>query len=243
MLSAPVVAIHQPNFLPWLGYWCKLAASDRFILHDNCPLSRTSGGSFTVRVLGGGEGSKWMRLPVERAPLGTSIDRTRVVEPSSTSLVARLAQRYRRRPYLDELLHVISTASVTSRLATYNGAIVRVIAAALCPHCELLLASDLDEYSPGPSHLATLTAAAGGRTYLSGWGGRKYLPGHLGSWDTAELVLFDAESAARSLLPTHQSPYESIAGRIAERGLSEVRDLLAEVRGRRLEYCSPFSPS
>jgi hypothetical protein len=32
--SRTVVAIHQPNFLPWLGFFDKLARADVFVLLD-----------------------------------------------------------------------------------------------------------------------------------------------------------------------------------------------------------------
>ncbi|HOW19435.1 MAG TPA: WbqC family protein, partial [Phycisphaerae bacterium] len=30
-----IVGIHQPNYLPWIGYFVKIARSDRFILLDD----------------------------------------------------------------------------------------------------------------------------------------------------------------------------------------------------------------
>lgn len=41
------VGIHQPNFMPWLGYFLKMAVSDIFIYHDNVEHSK---GSLTRRT-------------------------------------------------------------------------------------------------------------------------------------------------------------------------------------------------
>ena len=37
-----IVGIHQPSYLPWLGYIHKMYASDLFILHDNVQFSKNS---------------------------------------------------------------------------------------------------------------------------------------------------------------------------------------------------------
>lgn len=61
-----LVAIHQPNFLPWLGFFDKLARADRFIILDSIALQLT-GGNYTnrVRMLINGK-PKWMTVPIER---------------------------------------------------------------------------------------------------------------------------------------------------------------------------------
>ena len=40
MVSSRLVAIHQPNFLPWLGYFDKIVRADVFVILDNVQFSR-----------------------------------------------------------------------------------------------------------------------------------------------------------------------------------------------------------
>ncbi len=40
--STIVVAIHQPNYFPWLGYFTKLFCSDVFVFHDNVKFTKRS---------------------------------------------------------------------------------------------------------------------------------------------------------------------------------------------------------
>ena len=35
-----IVSIHQPNFLPWLGFFHKMAQCDKFIILDNVQFAR-----------------------------------------------------------------------------------------------------------------------------------------------------------------------------------------------------------
>ncbi|NJN35508.1 MAG: WbqC family protein [Saprospiraceae bacterium] len=41
------IAIHQPNYFPWLGYFYKIWASDKFVFHDNVEFTKKS---YTKRV-------------------------------------------------------------------------------------------------------------------------------------------------------------------------------------------------
>ena len=39
MTATPLVAIHQPNFFPWLGYLNKVARADTFVVLDKARAS------------------------------------------------------------------------------------------------------------------------------------------------------------------------------------------------------------
>ena len=56
------VAIHQPNYLPWLGYFYKISQSDAFVFLDDVQCSKNS---FTnrVKILRDGE-ARWLTQPV-----------------------------------------------------------------------------------------------------------------------------------------------------------------------------------
>jgi len=62
MFSSKVVAIHQPNFAPWIGYFHKILKSDVFIFLDHVEYSRRS---FTNRNrIKGPKGATWLTVPV-----------------------------------------------------------------------------------------------------------------------------------------------------------------------------------
>ena len=66
-----VVAIHQPNFFPWLGYFDKIARSDVFIFLDDVQFPKTGGvWSNRVKILIGGE-ARWSTAPIDRSFTGT----------------------------------------------------------------------------------------------------------------------------------------------------------------------------
>lgn len=62
------VAIHQPNYLPWLGYFYKIYLADHFIFHDDIDLNLRSYTKRTlVRKERGEERSQWLIIPIQKS--------------------------------------------------------------------------------------------------------------------------------------------------------------------------------
>ena len=57
-----IVSIHQPNFIPWLGYFYKIYKSDVFVILDNVQFTKNG---FTNRNrIKTPQGENWLTLPV-----------------------------------------------------------------------------------------------------------------------------------------------------------------------------------
>ena len=60
-----ILAMHQPNLLPWIGYFHKMAQSDVFVLLDAVQVPR--GRSYATRTkIKTPDGAKWLTMPVSR---------------------------------------------------------------------------------------------------------------------------------------------------------------------------------
>lgn len=174
-----IVGIHQPNFLPWLGFFDKLASSDIFILLDSVRFSR---GSRTnrVQVLAVTKPT-WLTVPVRRPDHGepliaeASIDDSR---PWRSKALRTLQVSYGSCRGATETLALVEPLILrpTDRLADLNEAAIREIAAALSlGPGKLVRSSELDVAGSGSELLARLVEAVGGTVYLSGAGAGSYL--------------------------------------------------------------------
>jgi hypothetical protein len=56
------IAIHQPNYLPWCGYFYKMAQVDLFVILDDCSFTK-SGVTHRVRIRTP-QGTSWLTVPV-----------------------------------------------------------------------------------------------------------------------------------------------------------------------------------
>jgi hypothetical protein len=175
-----VVAIHQPNFLPWLGFFAKLARADAFVLLDDAQFQK-KGGSWTnrVKLLVAGEPA-WVTVPVDRGYHGVrTIAEMRIREEPRwrEKLARKIAQGYSRAPGLSDAMPIVERVleQQTEQLAQFNETGIRLLADALeLDASKLVRSSTLGVEATGTERLVELTRAAGGDVYLSGDGAAGY---------------------------------------------------------------------
>jgi hypothetical protein len=171
-----VVAIHQPNFLPWLGFFDKMASCDVFVLLDDVQFSR---GTRTnrVQVLVDGR-AHWLTVPTRRdtRPLicDTRIDDSR---PWREKAIRTLRTSYKGRVGFEETIALIEPVirMSTERMADLNERGIRTLADALGIRPRVVKSSAIAVEGASSDRLARLVDAVGGTVYLSGSGGRDYL--------------------------------------------------------------------
>jgi len=175
-----IVAIHQPNYLPWLGYFFKIARAEAFVFLDDVQFSK---GSYTNRVqlLDAGGRLHWLTVPVSVA-LG---DAVAAVRPARPDWPARhwdtIKGFYRQAPAFAAVAPRIRTwfaeLDGTAPLSETNQVLIRAIAEALGFGCRFVRSSVLAVPKPAATddRLVHLTKALSpSATYLSGKGGAKY---------------------------------------------------------------------
>jgi hypothetical protein len=174
-----VVAIHQPNLFPWLGFFHKLASSDVFILLDTVKFSRGQRINRT-EILADGKATR-LTAPVRRVEHGEPVIADAVIDdsrPWRRKAMRTVDLAYRGAPGFVETVELVEPTlfDETSRLATLNERGIRRIKDALgIARPRLVRATDIDVEGAGSDLLARLVEAVGGTTYLSGAGAGGYL--------------------------------------------------------------------
>ena len=176
-LAPPIVAIHQPNYLPWLGYFAKMARADIFVFLDDVQFTK---GGYTNRVQIDGRGeARWLTVPV-RVSLGQRIDEIMPSRPDwrgahldTIATYYRDAAHYR--TVRDWLTQTYEAAPAGS-LAAINRHLIEAAAARLGVAPRLLGSSALDvKGAEATARLVRIVeAVAPGGTYLAGRGGETY---------------------------------------------------------------------
>jgi len=174
------VAIHQPNFFPWLGYFDKIMRSDVFILLDDAQYQKT-GGSWAnrVKLLINGDG-QWVTAPVKRNFHGTRKINEMVFSDKYDwrgKILKTIVTEYKRAYYFDEAFSIIQPLVMNpeANVAEYNIYAIKTLATQIgCP-CRLFFrSSDFSTDLTATERLIELTKHVGGSHYLCGGGAAGY---------------------------------------------------------------------
>ncbi len=170
------VAIHQPQYLPWLGYLDKVDSADLFILLDTVQYKKHEWQNRNrIRTK---DGWQWLTVPIiDRFP--ERIDQVEI-NPSSDwqrKHCQALRLHYGKSPGWEslgpELIALLERP--WARLAELNCAALDL----LCRHLGIttprVLASSLSAREEPTDRLIDLCHAVGGSTYLAGQGGVDYM--------------------------------------------------------------------
>jgi WbqC-like protein len=171
------VAIHQPHYLPWLGYFAKWAAADLFILLDVVQYEKN--GWQNRNRIKTADGARWLTVPVH-APLGTPISEVAIDDSRGwrSRHQRAIEQAYARAPWLAAYRADLAElyARPWTRLAPLAVASATWLARALGITTPVRLASELAVTADDPTgRLVTLCRAAGADTYLAGADGARYM--------------------------------------------------------------------
>lgn len=173
-----IVAVHQPNYFPWLGFFRKMAACDVFVLLDNVQYPRR-GFCNRTRVKSPQGEAVWLTVPVIKGKYTQQINEVKLFEPAQNLKRQSLLLRhfYGRTPYyslLAERLETILTGTWLE-LVSLNIELIKALANLLGISTPILTASSLGGVDRAKSErIITICRELGADTYLSGQGAKAY---------------------------------------------------------------------
>lgn len=175
--SGPRVAIMQPTFLPWLGYFALMQSVDVFVYLDDVQLSRQSWQ--TRNRLKGPHGALTLSLPVARKPSRATIAEAALADRGELRKLRKtIAALLGRAPHfaLVEAVLDAGLARAGEGLCALNIALIEGIAGAAGIGTRRLRATDL---ALGPevrgARLRAICEALGAGEYVSPSGSADYL--------------------------------------------------------------------
>ncbi len=174
-----IVAVHQPNFFPWLGYFVKIALSDIFILLDDVQIQWRGYTRRTKIRRPGNDGTlEWCPVIIPSGYTYADINKIPLDGGMEwrDALCRRLENRYRSGDGFEELFPRVQAwlGNDANNLAAFNTSIIREIIDLLDIKKELNHSSEHIVSSSGSARIVKLMQYFGGNVYLSGRGGNKY---------------------------------------------------------------------
>lgn len=171
-----IVAIHQPQYLPWIGYFDKLDRADVFVLLDNVQYKKNEWQNRNrIRT---SQGWQWITVPV----LYHYPEKIDAVKINNTTDWRRkhlnaLVYNYSKAPFFEEhrLFFEETFSCHWENLVEINVHILQYLNRALGINKEIVLASSLALREEPTERLVDICKHVQADTYLSGKDGAKYM--------------------------------------------------------------------
>ena len=172
-----IVGIHQPNFMPWLGYFYKIYQSDIFIFLDDVQIQKT-GASYTNRVSINNNGkNQYITMPIKRENDRLQINQVKYLDEKwKKKITGTLQASYGKAPFFKEnkdLIFDLINYKADS-VAEYNINFIKNISDKLDFNFKFVKSSDFNITTTSTQRLIDLIKKVNGNIYLSGSGGDNY---------------------------------------------------------------------
>lgn len=169
--------MHQPNFLPWLGYFYKIHLADIFIFLDDVQYIKRSYINRTA-VFSPQSQHHIVSIPTKKHSQGTNINQVMINHEHGTENIHKTLERSygkcRRYATLLELNSKIKNVRDYEKISELNIDLNKYIINELFPGKEILVASSFNIKSQGEQRIIDLMKAIGGNEYVSGTGAKAY---------------------------------------------------------------------
>ena len=175
-----IITIHQPNYLPYLGFFDKMKQSDTFVIYDDAQFNKEDFQHRNkIRIY---HGWKWLTVPVEKKhiPIRKVRIRNELTVKGITwqeSHLKEIRDNYNATSYYalyENHLEAIYTDKY-DKLIDLNMNLINFLKNAFNIKTKIIFASELGFRSQSTERLVDITEALGGDVYLSGPAGRDYL--------------------------------------------------------------------
>jgi hypothetical protein len=175
-----VVTIHQPEHLPWLGFFNKMSMADVYVILDN--VQYVKGNYQNRNRIIGTNGPQWIFVPVNNKGRmeSTILDMTFADETNSTwrkKYLNTLYCSYHKYPYFEKYYAYFEElmAKNYTHLCDFNLDIIFYFAELLEIKPQFIRASELETSGKKSDLVLSICKAVNADVYISGEGGRHYM--------------------------------------------------------------------
>lgn len=173
------VVIHQPDFIPYLGFFHRFLSADLYVALDHVQFVYGSRAWTHRDKIKTPKGSQWLTLSVKKVSRDTAINEVELSGEVDwrTAHMRLLETNYRNAPFFDQIMPSILTlyAQPTARLSDFNLRSIEMVMSLLDVKTPIVLSSSLAPQGAKNELLVDLLKKVGADRYLSGVGSRDYM--------------------------------------------------------------------
>jgi hypothetical protein len=222
-----IVAVHQPQYLPWIGYFHKIDQADVFVLLDTVQFKKNEWQN--RNRIKTAQGWQWLTVPVlyrypqliQEVSINNKVQWQHKHRQAIISNYTKAPHYELLEPFFEEIFSL--SWEIISQL---NIEAVRRLTGILGLDTPLYIASEIGAFPEDPDErLIAITRHFGAETYLAGGGGRGYMD--LNKYDKAgvQVVFQDFRHPVYDQLFGEFEPFMSVIDLIFNHGSESLKIL------------------
>lgn len=178
-----IISIHQPNYIPWIGYFHKIAHSDVFVVFDDIQFPRGKDFIFRNKIKTE-NGAKWLSIPIKNRSEFVSIKNAEINNDIEWNKkhINSIYSNYHKTEFFENYFKKIESIidKKWKLLIDLNLEINKTILDLLKINTKIVRSSDLNIKESGTMKVLKIIQKFNGDTYLTGWGpgSRRYIVGN-----------------------------------------------------------------
>ena len=177
-----IVSIHQPNYLPWLGYFDKIKRSDLFVIFDDVQFPRGKKHFGHRNQIKTNTGTKWLTVPIKNKSDMVSFNDTIINYDTDWQKdhCSLMVSNYQKSPYFNDYYQDIENIIMNEykSLTELSTDLIRYFMTQLNIRTTIARSSELSEsYETGGDKIFSILDNTNATGYLtgSGPGSKRYI--------------------------------------------------------------------
>ncbi len=182
-MNDDIVVIHQPDFMPYLGFFDRLQKADIYVVLDNVQYVRSSRGWTSRDKIKTKNGERWISVGTKKASRDTLINQILLSEESDwrNKHLNLFWENYRKCDFYDEIIPYIRELYNFScdRMMDFNMKSIEMLMNLLDIKIDIKFASEMNVIGKNNGLIIDIVKKLGCHKYLSGIGARDYFVAEL----------------------------------------------------------------
>lgn len=170
------IGIHQPNYIPWCGYFYKIFQSDIFVFLDDAQYEKN--GYSDRNTIKTPQGQCYLKIPVKKEGLTTTYNDTFLKDELRwrEKHLKTIEMNYKRTSYYDEIMPYLKELyyAKCSTLSEFNINVISELSYLMGLKTRFVRSSELEITGRSTERLINIIQSLNGDTYISGNGAIKY---------------------------------------------------------------------
>lgn len=222
-----IVVIHQPDFMPYLGFFDRLCKANIYVILDTVQFVKRWTGRDKIKTE---KGEQWITVETQKAPVNTKINEILLVQDNKWKKkhLNIIQYNYKKAPFYNEILPYVEELYQEDfkRMVDFNIKSIKMLMKLFDIQIECILASDINPQGKNNELNIDIMKKLGCTKYLSGIGAKDYYIPELYSKAGIEVIWQEFQHPVYKQQYDGFIPYLSSIDLLFNCGITESRKIL-----------------